>query len=63
MSTQVEVTDARLQFRSAEVNEVSATRDYLVSLARLERAIGRPAPVTRMPLAEATKLLDLERAR
>lgn len=63
MSTQVEVTDARLQFQTAEVNEVSAIRDYLVSLARLERAIGRPAPVTRLPLAEATKLLDLERER
>ena len=45
MSTQVEVSDARLQLQTAEVNEVSAIRDYLVSLARLERAIGRPAPV------------------
>jgi outer membrane protein TolC len=63
MSTQVEVTDARLQYRTAEVNEVSATRDYLVSFARLERAIGHPVPAVRMPLEEATKALDLEGTR
>ena len=63
MSTQVEVTDARLQYRKAEVNEVSATRDYLVSFARLERAIGHAVPAVRMPLEEATKALDLEGTR
>jgi len=63
MSTQVEVTDARLQYRTAEVNEVSATRDYLVSFARLERAIGHAVPAVRMPLEEATKALDLEGTR
>jgi len=63
MSTQVEVTDARLQYRTAEVNEVSATRDYLVSFARLERAIGHAVPAVRMPLEEATKALNLEGTR
>jgi len=63
MSTQVEVTDARLQYRKAEVNEVSATRDYLVSFARLERAIGHAVPAVRMPLEEATKALNLEGTR
>ena len=31
LSTQLEVSDARLQLRTAEVHEVQATRDYLVA--------------------------------
>jgi outer membrane protein len=54
MSTQVEVSDARLQLRSAEVNEVQATRDYLVAIAALERAVGRPLPVERRALEDVT---------
>lgn len=45
MSTQLEVTDARLLAQQAETNEVRATRDYLYALAQLEHAVGRPLPV------------------
>jgi outer membrane protein TolC len=47
MSTQLEVSDARLLAQRAEANEAQALRDYLVGLAELERALGRPAPVER----------------
>jgi outer membrane protein TolC len=47
MSTQLEVSDSRLVAQRAEVNEAQALRDYLVGLAELERALGRPAPVER----------------
>ena len=58
ISTQLEVSDARLQFSSAEANEARAVRDYLVALANLERAVGRPLPVTRMTLEEATQAIQ-----
>ena len=45
MSTQLEVTDARVLAQQAETNEVRATRDYLFALAQLEHALGRPVPV------------------
>jgi outer membrane protein TolC len=60
MSTQIEVSDARLQLQTAEVNEVQATRDYLVALARLEQAVGHQVPVVRKTLDEATQSLNLE---
>ena len=63
ISTQLEVSDARLQLSTAEVNEVQAVRDYLVALANLERAVGRPVPVARMTLEEATQTLDGEGIR
>ena len=63
ISTQLEVSDARLQLSTAEVNEVQAVRDYLVALANLERAVGRPVPVTRMTLEEATQALEGEGTR
>jgi len=47
MSTPLEVSDARLLAQRAEANEAQALRDYLVGLAQLERALGRPAPVER----------------
>lgn len=53
LSTQLEVSDARLLAQQAEVNEVQATRDYLVALAQLERALGRPVSVVRRPLQQA----------
>lgn len=54
MATQLEVSDARLQMQTAEVNEVQAARDYLVALAALERALGRPLTTVRKPLDELT---------
>jgi outer membrane protein TolC len=50
MSTQLEVTDARLLAQQAETNEVQAARDYLYALAQLERALGRPVPVEARPI-------------
>jgi outer membrane protein TolC len=50
LTTQLEVSDARVLRQQAEVNEIQATRDYLLSLAQLERALGRPVPVERQPL-------------
>lgn len=48
ISTQLEVNDARLAMQQAQVNEAAATRDYLLSLAALERALGRPVPLRRV---------------
>jgi outer membrane protein TolC len=63
MSTQIEVSDARLQLQSAEVNEVQAMRDYLVAIAALERAVGHPLPIERKPLEEVTISPNLEGTR
>lgn len=52
MSTQLEVTDARLLAQQAEINQVQATRDYLFALAQLERALGRPVPVESRPMEQ-----------
>jgi len=45
ISTPLEVSDARLALQQAQVNEAQATRDYLIGIASLERALGRPVPV------------------
>lgn len=45
ISTQLEVSDARLAWQQAEANEASATRDYLVAIANMEHALGRPVPM------------------
>jgi outer membrane protein len=63
MSTQVEVSDARLQLHSSEVNEVQAMRDYLVAIAQLERAVGRPLPVERRPLEQLAPVSNPEGTR
>jgi outer membrane protein len=63
MATQLEVADARVAQQQSEVNEVQATRDYLVALAQLERALGRPVPVVQQPIeriAEALNLKDVQ---
>lgn len=41
----LEVSDARLAMQQSRVNEAQATRDYLLAIAGLERALGRPVPV------------------
>jgi outer membrane protein TolC len=46
IATALEVSDARLALEQASVNEAQATRDYLLALAALERALGHPVPVT-----------------
>jgi outer membrane protein TolC len=50
LSPQIEVSDARLQYQNAELNEVQATRDYRVALAALEKAVGHPLPVASRPV-------------
>ena len=53
LATQLEVSDARLLTQRAKVNEAQGTLDYLLALAQLERALGRPLPVERRPLQQA----------
>jgi outer membrane protein len=60
MSTQIEVSDARLQLQSSEVNEVQAMRDYLVAIASLERAVGHPLPVERQPIEQLVPVSNPE---
>jgi outer membrane protein len=45
VATALEVSDARLALQQAGVNEAQATRDYLLAIAALERALGRPVPL------------------
>jgi len=47
IATALEVSDARLAMQQSQVNEAAATRDYLLSVAALERALGRPVPLRR----------------
>ena len=54
LSTRLEVSDARLARRQAETNAVQATRDYLVALARLEHALGRPLNLVQRSLNDST---------
>lgn len=60
MSTQLEVTDARLLAQQAETNEVQAARDYLFALAQLERALGRPVPVEARPIDQIANATNKE---
>ena len=41
MITSVELTDAQLALAQAEVNRLQSTHDYVVGIARLEKAIGQ----------------------
>jgi len=45
IATALEVSDARLALEQASVNEAQATRDYLLALAAMERALGHPVPL------------------
>lgn len=57
IATPLEVSDARLAMQQAELNEAQATRDYLLSIANMEKALGRPVPlhiVERRAAAPAT---------
>jgi outer membrane protein TolC len=61
LATQLEVSDARVQRGSAGVNEVQAVRDYLVALAALERALGRPVPTVSRSIDQISLQLKDER--
>jgi outer membrane protein TolC len=56
MSTQLDVSDARVAASQAEVNEVQAFRDYVVAIAQLERALGRPVPVVERPIDQVAQI-------
>ncbi len=60
LSTQLEVSDARLQMQTAEVNEVTAVKDYRLALLRLERATGRTLTLTNRPLDELSTTLPAD---
>ncbi|OYV66876.1 MAG: hypothetical protein B7Z72_10555, partial [Gemmatimonadetes bacterium 21-71-4] len=47
IATALEVSDARLALQQASVNEAQATRDYLLAIAALERALGHAVPLQR----------------
>jgi outer membrane protein TolC len=57
LSTQLEVSDARLQLQTAEVNEVAAAKDYRVALLQLERATNRPLPLSYKSIDELSSTL------
>jgi outer membrane protein TolC len=59
LSTQLEVSDARLQMQTAEVNEVAAYKDYRLSLLRLERATGMPLTLTNRSLDDLSTTLPV----
>ena len=63
MATQLDVSDARVAAQQSEVNEVQATRDYLVALAQLERALGRPVPVVQQPIERVAEISNLKEAQ
>lgn len=63
IATQLEVSDARVAAQQSQVNEVQATRDYVVALARLERALGRTVPVVQQPITPIAQSLNPEETR
>jgi outer membrane protein TolC len=54
LSTQLEVSDARLQMLTTEGRAVLAARDYRVALAQLQHALGRSIPMTMQLFDELT---------
>ncbi len=60
LTTQLEVSDARLLLQQAEVNEAQAMRDYLMSVAQLEQALGRTVKVEQRPLEQLRRTIRSE---
>lgn len=60
LATQLEVSDARLLLEQAQVNQAQAMRDYLTSIAQLERALGRPVQIEREPIAQVRRTISDE---
>ena len=54
LSTQLEVSDARLQMQTAQINEAEATKNDRLALLELERALGHTVPTVKRPLEELT---------
>lgn len=59
LANELEVSDARVLALRAQVNQVQATRDYLVALAQLQRAVGRPLPLMHLPLDQVAGMSPL----
>jgi outer membrane protein TolC len=54
IASSIEVSDARLALQQARVNEAQSTRDYLLAVAGVERALGKPVPLLRPAQRAAT---------
>jgi outer membrane protein TolC len=63
LSTQLEVSDARLRLQTAEVNEVAAIKDYRLALLRLERATGVAPTLANRALDDLTSILPADGER
>jgi outer membrane protein TolC len=62
LSTQLEVSDARLSMLTAQVRQVDAARDYMIALAGLERAMGHPLPLERKSIDDMSLTASTEGA-
>jgi outer membrane protein TolC len=60
LATQLEVADARLLLEQAQVNQAQAMRDYLTSIAQLERALGRPVKVEQRSIEQVRQTISGE---
>ena len=60
LATQLEVSDARLLLEQAQVNQAQAMRDYLTSIAQLERALGRPVTIEQRPIQQVRQTISGE---
>jgi outer membrane protein TolC len=60
LSTQLEVTDARVQAQTASIHQVQAIKDYRLALLELERAVGRKLPTVRQPFDQLTASLEAQ---
>lgn len=60
LTTQFEVTNARVDAQRAAANEVEAVRDYMVALADLEHAVGRPVRTSSRPLDEVDAWINAQ---
>ncbi|NOT34637.1 MAG: TolC family protein [Candidatus Eisenbacteria bacterium] len=58
LSTQLEVSDARLRMLQSRANEAEALRDYRVALAGLEHALGRPIATREASIDDLPRLLE-----
>jgi outer membrane protein TolC len=63
MATQLDISDTRVAAAQAAVNQVQATRDYVVALAQLERALGHPVPVVRRPIEQVAEIPNVKEAQ
>jgi len=63
LSTQLEVSNARVQEQTAEIHEVQAIKDYRLALLELERALGRKVPTVSRPYEQMTASVETSEER